>query len=186
MALDTDLMTNEFMHGFSEYTRGLRDTIFDIAAANKKFELIPEHFHGHDLRLHYQKDFIENPPSKNRFDSDVGSALKFYNILDGLVKEITGQNERYSPCFRLVQTFMELFNQPMSSFEEYLRLHKDDSDFENAFSSYLPQLEVAALSINGIMAVIEIYDSKTDGDKARIKWSKKHPEFSSGEWKPPK
>jgi hypothetical protein len=185
MALDTELMTNEFMYGFGDYTVILREVLYKISAASRKFDLIPEKVGNGDCRRHYQEDSARNPRAKVKVDEDILVACEFYRVLDGLVGEVVNQNEKYSHCFKLIRTFMGLLRQPISSFEEYLKLHKDDGDFEQSFSAYLPQLEVAVPCINGIMAVGEIYDSTTDGREARMRWCKKHPEFNRGEWKPP-
>lgn len=188
MALDTELMVDEFMHGFGDCTVGLRESLYEVAAASGKFDLIPEKIGEGEFRRHYI-EYLEystrNPLEKVKVDKNISNACEFYRALDGLVGEVANQNEKYSHCFRLVQTFMELLKQPMLSFEEYLRLHKDSEDFEQSFSHYLPQLEVAVPCINGIMAIREIYDSTTDGREVRMKWSKKHPEFNRGEWKLP-
>jgi len=181
MALDTELMTNEFMHGFGDYTVGLREVLYEVAAASGKFDLIPEKLGDGDCRRHYREYSARNPPEKVKADEDISTACEFYRVLDGLVGEVASQNEKYSHCFRLVQTFMELLKQPILSFEEYLRLRKNEVDFEQSFSPYLPQLEVAVPCINGIMAVREIYDSTTDGREVGMKWCKKHPEFNRGE-----
>ena len=185
MTLDTELMNNEFMHGFGDYTIGIRECLYDIAAASKKFELIPEKIGECDNRKHYQEDSALNPKDKTRVDSNIANACKFYRVLDGLVNEVAKQNDQYSHCFKLVQTFMRLLKQSIYFFEEYLKLHKDDADFEQSFLPYLPQLEVAVLSINGIMEVRKIYDSTTNDEEVRIRWHNKHPEFNRCGWKTP-
>jgi hypothetical protein len=187
MALDTELMLNEFMHGFGDYTWLLRDAIYDLCKVNKRFDLIPEKIGKTDFRRFYEKNYVEvyskKKINKKGIDSNIKDIPKAYKVLEGLVNEIAKQNKEYSHCFKLIQTFMKLLRKPISSFEEYLRFSKDETDFQKAFAPYVPQLEVATHSINGIMEIRRIYDDAIDGDRAREIWTKKHPEFTREEWK---
>ena len=75
---------------------------------------------------------------------------------------------------------MRLLKPPIDSLRNYSESGSEEPDFQKAFSSYLPQLEIVALAINGIMEVSEIYDSSVNGREARLRWVNRHPEWSRG------
>lgn len=117
MALDTDLMEEEFIHDFGARRDALRWGVYDeIAAANDQFELIPQDFHGNNFREMYRADFLLNPRTKEKLDQGVMFICMVYTKVDELLREIEQQSRSHSPCFKLLQILMQLLKPAVGSF----------------------------------------------------------------------
>jgi hypothetical protein len=168
MALDISLMTNEFMHGFGDCMNGLRDSSYEMVFAVERFDLLPKKYQEVCRKMFVEKD-------KTQFDRRVSSFCEFSEDLQAMIDLVARKRQTYSESFKLIQIFAKILDRSRQSFEEYLGLQVND---KKAFLPYVPNLENAVNSIEGITIVRSLYDSVVDGRVAREVWAR-----SNSGWK---
>jgi len=171
MGLDQELMKNEFMRRFGDYSSSIRSNLFELAIASKKTEYIPD-----SDRVSCEERVSDEPITKGKIEIYLKSVIGYYQELSKVIDETEQESQEHSSCFKLTKLFIEFLRQPIDYLEEYMQSYESKSSFRDSFSPYLIHLRTAIMCTNGIEHIRDIYDDVTSAKDVRIKWAEKHPD----------